>query len=131
MTQIWFTEPSIEDSTYANRLESPFDWLQRSTIQRAQECRLFLNYNLNKLPQEIASIFFQRLRTNWEDNFFELIVARTLQEQGAEISYEQPTESQKHPDFLARFPDGDVIVEAVAPKYNESEWKAVTEYNLY
>ena len=128
MTQIWFTEPSIEDSTYANRLESPFDWLQRSTIQRAQECRLFLNYNLNKLPQEIASIFFQRLRTNWEDNFFELIVARTLQEQGAEISYEQPTESQKHPDFLARFPDGDVIVEAVAPKYNESEWKAVTEY---
>ncbi len=92
------------------------------------ECRLFLNYNLNKLPQEVASIFFQRLRTNWEDNFFELIVARTLQEQGAEISYEPPTERQRHPDFLARFPEGDVIVEAVAPKYNESEWKAVTEY---
>jgi hypothetical protein len=54
----------------------------------------------------------------WRSTFFELIVARVLQELGATIEVEQPNSEGKRPDFIARFPDTTVIIEAVSPVFN-------------
>jgi hypothetical protein len=115
---IWLPEPSALDHTYAEPGEHPLDWLARSTTDRARECRFFLNKNLSALPREARSLFMTTLNTRWSSAFFELIVARMLQELGATLLIEVENQSGKRPDFTAQFDDGAVIVEAVSPVIN-------------
>ena len=76
----WLPEPSAPDDTYAGRDEHALDWLARSTIARAKACRRFLNEHLSKLPAGTQRKMLHDLRYQWHSTFFELIVARLLQE---------------------------------------------------
>lgn len=114
----WFSEPSVQDDTFANRGEQVRHWLLRSTHLRASACRRFLNENLARLPAGAQEEMFHNLQHRWHSAFFELIVARLLQELGASIVYEQQNREGKHPDFIAQFPDGAVTVEAIAPRFD-------------
>ena len=96
------------------------DWLARSTVDRAVECRRFLNQNVARLPSEDQSPMVTALRSRWHSAFFELVVARLLQELGAAVSIEAANPDGKKPDFRADFADGVVIVEAVTPVFNAS-----------
>ena len=114
----WFPEPALEDNTYARRQEHTLDWLARSTIDRAVECRRFLNHNVARLPTDDQGRIVAALRSRWRSAFFELVVARFLQELEAAVSIELANTGGKRPDFRAEFSDGSVIVEAVAPVFN-------------
>jgi hypothetical protein len=118
---IWFPEPSVEDDSIAQHNEDTYQWLSRSTSAKAKGCRRFLNENINLVPLEWQSKLHNDFRTKeWSNVFFELIVARTLQLLGASIEVEaQIAETGKRPDFIARFPDGEVTVEATIPEINE------------
>jgi len=63
------------------------------------------------------------LEERWESAFFELLTARILQELGASVEFEDASSSGSHPDFLATFSDGAVIVEAKAPVINSAAEK--------
>ena len=128
MHDFWLPEPSSEDTSYPGRGEHALDWLARSTVHRAKECRRFLNENLSKLPPNAQLVLQHALRERWHSAFFELIVARCLQELGAMVTIERITTEGTRPDFLAQFPDGPVVVEAVAPVFNaetseEAKWR--------
>jgi hypothetical protein len=57
------------------------------------------------------------LHERWHSAFFELIVGRTLQVLGATIEVEPGGASDTRVDFVARFPDSTVAVEAVSPVF--------------
>ncbi|RYZ77077.1 MAG: hypothetical protein EOP06_30695, partial [Proteobacteria bacterium] len=113
-----FNEPSEDDETFAQRGESTCDWLARSTIPLAVDCRRFLNEHISNLPLQNPDMFVHDLRTKWDSTFFELIVARYLQELGAKVSIENAISNGKRPDFYAQFVDAAIIVEAVAPIFD-------------
>jgi hypothetical protein len=121
--QEWFPAPAYTDDTYARRGEPTTLWLQRSTVVRAVAWRRFLNENLSVLPRAHQSVLYQALHDRWHSAFFELIVARTLQVLGADIEVEPDSEAGTRIDFLARFPDRPVSVEAVAPVINAAAGK--------
>lgn len=114
----WLNEPSAPDDTFARRGEHTLDWLARSTSPRAHECRVFLNKNLSALPPKARAVIVMALRERWHSAFFELIVARLLQELGASIEVENNNSNNRQPDFKAQFEDGAVTVEAVSPLIN-------------
>jgi hypothetical protein len=114
----WLPEPSISDDTYARRGEHALDWLSRSTMARAKACRRFLNEHLSKLPVEHQSRILHDLRYKWHSTFFELIVARLLQELGASLVFESSNREGRRPDFTAQFLDVTIIVEAKAPIFS-------------
>ena len=118
--KIWFQEPSQNDPTYKNNTETTFHWLARSTTERAVKCRALLNSNLAKLPGNMQEHLFHELKHRWNSAFFEIIVARTLQELGGGIEYEVPLSTGKQPDFLVTFPSGKIIVEATVPEINKA-----------
>jgi hypothetical protein len=117
---LWFPEPAEEDDSIARHREGTFSWLSRSTSKKAVGCRRFLNENINQVPLEWRQQLVKDFRTKeWGSVFFELIVARTLQLLGASIEVEVPiAETMKRPDFLVRFPDGAITVEATVPEIN-------------
>ena len=115
---IWFPEPLLLDDTYGRRSEETLDWLARSTVARAKACRRFLNEHIAKLPVHNQSKLVHDLREKWHSTFFELIVARILQELGASIVVEAINPDGRRPDFKAQFPDATVTVEAKAPIFN-------------
>ncbi|HXU36424.1 MAG TPA: hypothetical protein VN937_08680 [Blastocatellia bacterium] len=128
---IWLPEPAQNDNSYAHRGEHTLDWLARSSTPLARESRRFLNDNLSRFPVETQQYFRHRLRSRWYDTLFELVVARFLQEIGAEVSFEVKNRQGKCPDFIARFPDAPIIVEAVSPVYNpEVESKSTGRVSL-
>lgn len=115
---VWFPEPAGSDETYAYRSEHTLDWLARSINARATDCRRFLNEHISKLPIENQAHFVHDLRAKWHSTFFELIVARLLQELGASIAIEMTNTDRRRPDFMARFPDLAITVEAKAPVFH-------------
>ena len=124
---VWLKEPVKADDTYAYDGESTLNWLQRSTHQLAKDSRYFLNHNLGKIPNHHRKLLVQQLKHNWQSALFELILARYLQELGANLDYEKPINGGKRPDFLANFNDGTVIIEATSPVI-DSDLK-ITEKN--
>lgn len=116
--RIWLPEPSIPDDTHKSRTEHTLDWLERSTSVKAKECRRFLNESISKFPSEVQEYFRHYLRERWHTTFFELVVARMLQELGADLQFESTNTNGRCPDFAAHFPDGKIIVEAIAPMFN-------------
>jgi hypothetical protein len=129
-SQVWFQEPSVADNSFATRGEHPLDWLSRSTNLRAKECRRFLNEHLTRLPSEDQRDVFHRLRPQWDSTFFELIVARLLQELGATLSFEHPNRAGKRPDFTALFPDSTIVVEATVPVFDKEPPEHVDLHNI-
>ena len=128
---IWLPEPAQDDNSYAHRGEHTLDWLARSSTPRARECRRFLNESLSRFSVETQEYFRHCLWIRWYDTLFELIVARILQEMGAEVSFEIKNQEGKCPDFIARFSDTAIIVEAVSPLFNpEVEGKSTRRIPL-
>lgn len=113
-----FPEPVLPDDTYANRGEHTLDWLARSTVPRAKACRRFLNQHISHLPLSNQNKFVHDLRERWQSAFFELMVARILQELGGNIVIEASNSDGRRPDFIAQFLDVAVTVEAKAPIFN-------------
>jgi hypothetical protein len=114
----WFPRPEKPDATYHRTGEGTVSWLRRSTLPLADDWREFLNRNLSVLPEGCREGIFKHLRhdRHYRDGFFELVVARTLQELGADIECEpvNPVDGSRV-DFAAKFPDATVFVEAVSP----------------
>lgn len=128
----WFPEPTERDDTYSGRLESTPSWLARSTLDLAKECRSFLNRNLAALPKECQEGIAQRLQTDAHHRsaFFELVVARTLQALEGTIAAcepENPVDGTKI-DFMVRFPDYEVGVEATSPWFDRVISGATKDY---
>ena len=118
---IWLAEPAAPDDSEGERGEHTLDWLARSTLPRAAECRRFLNENLAALSLAAQGYMRHELRVRWYSTFFELIVARCLQELGAAILMEPiSAESSHRLDCTAQFADTAVLVEAVSPVFNAS-----------
>jgi hypothetical protein len=114
----WFPRPEKPDPTYAETGEGTVSWLRRSTLHLADNCREFLNRNLSALPESCREGIFNHLRyeQHHRDGFFELFVARTLQELGADIECEPENPIDRtRVDFAATFPNGVGFVEAVSP----------------
>lgn len=118
---VWFPEPAEEDDSIARHGEGPYSWLCRSTSAKARGCRRFLNENINHVPSDWRTKLQNDFRTReWDSVFFELIVARMLQLVGGSIEVEVPiAQTNKRPDFLVRFPDGVITVEATVPEVNK------------
>lgn len=116
---IWIPEPQIPDETYADRGESTLHWLRRSTTKRAKDCREFLNHNLGQFPIQLREKLIKTLDERWQSALFELIVARYLQELGADIYYEEQNMGGKRPDFTAVFSDGIIVLEVINPIINQ------------
>jgi hypothetical protein len=104
-------------------------WIERSTLPRARATRRFLNENLSVLPTEHQAALYQALHDRWPSAFFELIVARTLQVLGASIEIEPGGAQDIRIDFVARFPESTVSVEAVAPAFNVEIGEQVKQRN--
>jgi len=122
---IFFPESLTRDDTYAHRGEHTLDWLARSTTVRARECRRFLNEHLSKLQAESQYSLIHDLREKWHSTFFEVLVARVLQEMGAAIAVEQPNSDGRRPDFTAQFSETTITVEAKAPVFNAAAGEAL------
>ena len=118
-----FPEPEGRDDGYAGRLESTPSWLTRFTLGLAKECRSFSNRNLSALPEECRRGIGPRLKTDQHRRsaFFELVVGRTLQVLGASITCEPENPANcTRIDFMVRFPDDDVGVEATSPWFDRA-----------
>lgn len=120
MSKTWIPEPNNIDDSWADDGEKIIDWLYRSTLLRAKQMRIFLNYNLSKLPEELALTLFSNFTNRFHSAYFELIVGRLLQEIGFEFKYEQELENNKNPDFLLFTSVGEIVVEAISPIFNSS-----------
>lgn len=120
MPEICFPDPAASDDSLKAAGEPMVEWLLRSTHERAREARMFLNRNLSRLDAKMARQICHGLKHKWTSAFFELVVARTLQELGGDITYEVRVASTgKQPDFLVSFPDASIIVEAASPLFNQ------------
>jgi len=117
--RLCFPEPETVDDTLARRGESIPHCLGRSTHPRAVELRRFLNRNVDRLPRDARASFCKLLKTRWDSALFELIVARTLQLLGASLSFERPNAEGRRPDFIAQFEELSVVVEAIAPEFDQ------------
>lgn len=126
---VWFSEPSQADDSWGRRGESPTSWVERSTLPRARATRRFLNQHLSVLPKEHQVALYRALHDRWESAFFELIVARTLQVLGASIEIEPGGAEDIRIDFVARFTDSTISVEAVAPAFNVEIGEQVKQRN--
>ena len=116
--EVSFPRPEESDPTYTRTGEGMVSWLRRSTLPLADDCREFLNRNLSVLPEGCREGIFNHLRheQHHRDGFFELVVARTLQELGADIECEPENPiDRSRVDYAATFPDGAIFVEAVSP----------------
>lgn len=125
----WLKEPSSPDDSFADRGEAPFEWFKRSTNKRAVLCREFLRNNIAKLPLELQENIFTHAESRWESTFFEMFVARVLQELGADLEAEQVLSNGRRPDFTAHFKDLSIIVEAIAPIYNANAGNEIKNRN--
>jgi hypothetical protein len=90
IVETWFPRPEKPDPTYAEPGEGTVSWLRRSTLPLAGDCREFLNRNLAVLPEGCRQGIFNHLsyEQHHRTGFFELVVARALQELGADIECE-------------------------------------------
>lgn len=120
--RIWFPEPDVEDDSIARKDEGWFRWVMRATSEKGKACRVFLNAQFSKIPANWQPKLYHDLRSReWDSVLFELIVGRTMQILGASIEVEVAVaDTNKRPDFLARFPDGLITIEATVPSINDS-----------
>lgn len=114
-----FPEPSVTDNTWARYGESTPSWLQRSTLPRAGEVRAFVNRNIACLPEKVRSEFCHALKVRWPSALFELVVARGLQLLGGSIEIDPGSGAERHPDFRASFDGQMIVVEAIAPVFDQ------------
>lgn len=118
---LWFPEPSVSDPTYSpdtGPAEPTTRWLARSTLGKARALRAFLNTNLAEFPEDYQESLYRRMQKQWRSALHELVVVRTLQVMGADVTVEVANPNGTQPDFLAVFPDTTVVVEATSPMYN-------------
>jgi hypothetical protein len=132
LEEVWFPEPKKRDDSYGPRGESPPSWLARSTRSEAKIYRAFLNRNLAALPRECQENVSRDLRLDRKHRsaFFELVVARMLQELGASITCEPENEVDGTKiDVWALFLDHAVAVEATSPVFNKDTASTARDRN--
>lgn len=120
MTKTFFPEPEEPNIAWATRDEPLVDWLGRSTRPLAVNIRQFFNHNLRSLPIDYQVKFHRNLCTRWESAFFELVVARMIQLLGGEFTLEVENIAGCCPDFTARLAGENYVIEAIAPKFDQS-----------
>jgi hypothetical protein len=134
-----FSEPEELDDTWAPDEESVVSWLERSTLPRAKNIRQFLNELLAAIPTDLQGQFQDNLRHRWNSAFFELVVARTIQLLGGQFEVEITNDKGRRPDFRARFPSQEFVIEAMSPKFDretadrivqDTELKRIIERNM-
>ena len=113
----WLAEPNGADNTWGRYGESVTDWLQRSTVPRAQAARRFLRKSIDEMPPSVRDYFVEALRNKWDSTFLELILARTIQLLGGQFCMEQQNTDNKRPDFHADFDGHQVTIEVISPAF--------------
>lgn len=114
-----FPEPDEPDASWGRPDEQPVDWLRRSTLPRAKTLRDALNENLSHFEPKHAASLAKKLRADWKSHYFELLVGRWLQELGAvSVECEPLGSNGTKIDYLARWVDGAVCVEANSKRMN-------------
>lgn len=117
---VWCITPPSRADRAIRRGEGYAAFLARSTLPVARRIRRFVNGNAAKMPLEARLSLCRGINSNrFHQTNLELILGRTLQELGAhELAYEPMQTSGKRPDYLARFADGTVFVDATHPSWN-------------
>lgn len=118
--------------------ERDFDFLDRSGRKEAENVRQFLNYWIERFPEEEQKELISRIQSRdskaYESATFEIILYAILTNLGGSIEIHPDLEngSEKHPDFLVSFGDGDQFyVEAVlASEHSETELAAEKRKNV-
>lgn len=120
MVTPFIPEPTEPDPRPGLRRETTWQFMRRSTWSRAAEVRAFYNAALAALPPQSRKPLMDALAGGQtESALLELLVGRFLQLRGAtELEYEPEGSGGRHVDWRARFPDGLLHVEAMAPIYN-------------
>lgn len=117
--QAVFAEPTIPDERVMLRRETRWQFLLRSTWDRAAETRAFYNDALAALPVKSRKPITDALRAgHTEAATFEMVVGRFLQLRGAVGLDHEPEQDGRHVDWRATFADGLLHVEATVPVYN-------------
>lgn len=119
-------------------VERDFDFLDRSGRKEAEKVREFLNYWIERFPEaeqkELASRIQSRDSKAFESATFEIILYAILTNLGASIEIHPDLDngSEKHPDFLVSFGEGEEFyVEAVlASEHSEAELAAERRKNV-
>lgn len=114
MDRVIFPRPKADNPRLYNHTESPFQWLQESTHQRATAAREFMNRQLTLLPEWLSSRISTDLADKWRGSFFEMIVARLFQELGASLEEPTPNAEGRLADTVADFRGQRLTVEATA-----------------
>jgi len=130
--KVCFPEPEKRDDSPSRRGESTPSWLARSTLPKVAHLRAFLNRNLAALPKECQQNLYRHLRLDdkYGSAFFELVVARVLQELGASITCEPENEVDGTKiDFVARFADHTIAVEATSPVFTKDTAETARDRN--
>lgn len=117
-SKLWFPEPPTTDLSAKYHLEGTLGYLRRSTNERAVACRSFLNENFQSVPAQLQDYLQRVTEDRFNSAYFELVVARFLQESGASLEIERSTMTGRRPDFLCQFPTGAAVIEAVSPVFN-------------
>ncbi len=118
--------------------ERDFDFLDRSKRKEAEKVREFLNYWIERFPEaeqkELASRILSRDSKAFESATFEIVLYAILTNLGASIEIHPDLDngSEKHPDFLVSFGEGEEFyVEAVlASEHSEAELAAERRKNV-
>jgi hypothetical protein len=114
-----FPEPTTDDPRPGLRGETTWQFLHRSTWERARETRAFYNAALGELPAESRGpLLSGHSAGKTESVLLELLVGRFLQLRGAVQLEHEPEINGRHVDWRATFPDGSIHVEAMMPVYN-------------
>lgn len=119
----WVQGPKIADEKLLGRSESRMEWLSRSTTSEASEQRSIISGYLSLFPESKRESLYRALYSRWESALFELVVAWYLVELGGDLQYEIELEDGKRPDFVARFAESTVCIEAVSPELNNAAAK--------
>ena len=109
-----FPEPETENPRFHNLGESYYTWLRESTHLAAQEARRFMNRQLALLPEWLHLRIGSDLPAKWRGAFFEMIVARLLQELGANLEEPVPNAEGRLADYVADFHGQRLTIEATA-----------------
>jgi hypothetical protein len=130
MQPLFISEPDVSDPRPGLRGESTWQFMRRSTWDRAREIRAFYNTALAALPAASRQPILDALRARkTESALLEMVVGRFLQLRGASALDHEPESGGRHVDWRATFPDGLLHVEAMVPVYNAASGELVRRHD--
>lgn len=133
-----FENKNREDQDPKKRIESDFEYLNRSGRIEAQRVREFLNEWIGKFPENDATDLISRIKSKdkrlSESAIFEIVLFAIMYRLGCHIEVHPKLKngSEKRPDFLIRMQSGEEFyIEAVlASEFSEAEKAAKRRKNV-